>query len=114
MTTQLAAHLRENWSYDGLQVTGVACDTVVATVGPSFPVSELVVDVGNPDTFDATVTLHNDMQIRITPHRSPPAKRLRPLRALLACVAAAVCLHASALLLPALGIATTIGDLGWS
>ena len=73
LSETLAAHLRKTWSYDGLEVVGVSADGVTATVPPSFPISELCMDVGNPDTFDAVVSLQTSPKVllEITPAVSP-------------------------------------------
>lgn len=54
-TAALAQYLRDTWSYDGLEVKATSSETVVAALGPSFPISELCMDIGNPDKFDATI-----------------------------------------------------------
>ena len=53
----LATHLRRTWSYDGLEVRAESSKVVVAAVGPTFPISELCMDVCDPESFDATVVL---------------------------------------------------------
>lgn len=57
MTEALAQCLRDNWSYEGLEVTGVSQREVTATVGPGFPISELVMHVGDPGTFNAVIEM---------------------------------------------------------
>lgn len=57
MTDALAQCLRDNWSYEGLEVTGVSQREVTATVGPGFPISELVMHVGDPGTFNAVIEM---------------------------------------------------------
>jgi hypothetical protein len=54
-TKQLAAYLREVWSYDGLEVKAISSESVLSAVGPSFPISELCMDDGDPSTYDANV-----------------------------------------------------------
>ncbi len=74
MTATLAAHLRAVWSYDGLEVTAASATAVTATLGPTFPIGELCVDVCDPTTFDAVVELvhgPNATVLTITPTRTP-------------------------------------------
>lgn len=74
MTEALAAHLRANWSYDGLEVTGRSPVSVQVTVGPTFPISELCMDVCDPDSFDAIVTMTNStdgVQLVLEPKTKP-------------------------------------------
>lgn len=74
MTAQLAEHLRSVWSYDGLQVVATSASVVKAEVGPTFPVSELCMDVCDPDTFNADVAVIHSAAgtvLQITPRRTP-------------------------------------------
>lgn len=58
MTTErLAEHLRQTWSYEGLEVVGTSDTAVTVAVGPTFPVSELCMDVCDPTLFDAAIVL---------------------------------------------------------
>ena len=79
MTEALAQHLRDVWSYEGLEVTGVSPSAVSAAVGPRFPISELCMDVGSPDRFDAVVTMNTNptgVVLTIEPCREPPVPSL--------------------------------------
>ena len=81
-TKELAAYLREVWSYDGLEVKAISSESVIAVVGPSFPISELCMDVGDPCGYDANVVLKledNTATLVIT-----PLLQTRPRRAWLA------------------------------
>lgn len=73
MTTErLAAHLRNTWSYEGLEVIGTSDVAVTVSVGPTFPVSELCMDVCDPALFDAAVALAfapSGCRLVITPTR---------------------------------------------
>jgi len=74
MTAALAAHLREVWSYDGLEVTAASATAVTAALGPTFPIGELCVDVCDPTSFDAVVELVHGYAatvLTITPTRTP-------------------------------------------
>ena len=55
MTSILATHLRDVWSYDGLEVVAISGSMVSASIGPTFPISEFCMDVCDPVSFDASV-----------------------------------------------------------
>ena len=100
MTEALAAHLRANWSYDGLEVTGRSPVAVQVTVGPTFPISELCMDVCDPDTFDAIVTMTNSMdgvQLVLEP-KTTPSPKLFAWPIVLTAVGAAISLAAPTLI----------------
>ena len=78
MTDKLAQCLRDNWSYEGLEVTGVSQREVTATVGPGFPISELVMHIGDPNTFNAVIdmtTLATGAALSVRPGSDPEAPR---------------------------------------
>ena len=100
MTTELAEHLREIWSYDGLQVVATSATVVKAEVGPRFPVSELCMDVCDPATFNADVAVLHEVHgtvLTVTPRRSPSKKTVGAwwLWVALSAAAAAAAAHAA-------------------
>lgn len=99
MTEQLASFLRDNWSYEGLEVTGVSQTAVTASIGPNFPISELVMHVGDPGTFDATIditTLPTGAALKIRP-TAAPAKTFNSLNSVAATIGMAACVVAGML-----------------
>lgn len=107
-TDRLAAHLRQTWSYEGLEVVGISDTAVTVAVGPVFPVSELCMDVCDPALFDAAIVLlfaTSGCRLVITPTgRGQPAPgSLWPVLRALAWLAAAAALSLAApALLPGL------------
>lgn len=78
MTDKLAQCLRDNWSYEGLEVTGVSAREVTATIGPGFPISELVMHIGDPGTFNAVIemtTLATGAALTVRPGSDPTNPR---------------------------------------
>ena len=54
----LAQHMRDTWSYAGLEVRGHTNTKVHAVVGPEFPISDMCADLAH--SFDAIVTMRHD------------------------------------------------------
>ena len=95
MTSILATHLRDVWSYDGLEVVAISGSMVSASIGPTFPISEFCMDVCDPVSFDASVDVvytSTGTKLEITPRRAPePPKRSWSLVAVLVAGVAVAC-----------------------